>query len=108
MVNKKNNINVNNIIEKIRTLREFNKNIVPQKNEILPKKDSFKNALLYHNNFTMSQFLKIQLEQLKNKEKEYLNKQIIAIEKYNNFPAKLNSFTYLMKFGKKEKIIIFL
>ena len=78
IVNKQNNINVKNIIEKIRILREFNKNVVPQKKKIFPKKNSFKNALQYQNNFIISQFLKIQLEQLQNKEKEYLNKQIIT------------------------------
>ena len=78
IVNKQNNINVKNIIEKIRILREFNKNVVPQKKKIFPKKNSFKNALQYQNNFIISQFLKIQLEQLQNTEKEYLNKQIIT------------------------------
>lgn len=89
-VTQKNNIIVKNIIEKIRTLREFNKNIIPQRKRILHKKISIKNALDCEDNIIKSQLLKKQIKRFQNVEKEDLNDISKTKEKYNNFHTEKN------------------
>ena len=98
---QKNNITVKNIIEKIRTLREFNKNIIPQRKRILHKKNAAKNVLECKDNIIKSQLLKIQIKHLQNVEKEYLNDISKTQEKYNNFYYKEHPLIYHMKCLKK-------
>lgn len=101
LTTKQNNINVKNLIQKIRKLREFNKNDLPQKKLILRKKNSIQNIIKCEDNFTKSQFLKMQIRKLENVEKEYFNRLLKSQEKFNKLSVDENSFKYFMKCSKK-------
>ena len=98
---KQNNINAKNLIKQIRKLREFNKIVFPQKKVLLRKKNAFQNVAKRDVNSIKSQFLKMQIKQLENVEKEYFNRLIKSQEKFNKISAEENSFKYYMKYSKK-------
>ena len=76
--------NAKNIIEKIRILREYNKNIAPERKRILSKKNKIINTLACENNFQKTNLIKQEITKLEKEEKEYMDKLNTTKIKLNN------------------------
>ena len=89
---KKKDYNVKNIIEKIRILREYNKNIIPERKRILSKKNKIINTLACENNFQKTNLIKQEITKLEKEEKEYMDKLNITKIKLNNIDTNSKQF----------------
>ena len=88
----KDNKNAKMAIKKIKTLREYNKNIIHEKKKILNKNNDVINRLQYENNIKKVGILKTQLKELKTEENESRNELIRTKEKFMTFIHKDNKF----------------
>ena len=88
----KDNKNAKMAIKKIKTLREYNKNIIHEKKKMLYKNNNVINRLQYENNIKKVGILKTQLKELKTEENESRNELIRTKEKFMTFIHKDNKF----------------
>ena len=101
---QKNNSNVKRLIQKIRVLRAFNRNIVPQKKKIIDKNNNELNQKEIQKNKEITHSLKKQITKLQNEENEYVNKLNKTKAKLSNFDSEEKSYSnFNYKTYKKAK-----
>ena len=93
LIQQKNNNNVKHLIQKIRVLRAFNKNIVPQKKKNVYKNNIEKNMKEFEKNKEMTMSLKKQISKLQNKENEYVDKLNRTKAKLCNYDTEDKSYS---------------
>ena len=101
---QKNNSNVKRLIQKIRVLRAFNRNIVPQKKKIIDKNNNELNKKEIQKNKEITYSLKKQITKLQNEENEYIDKLNKTKAKLSNFDSEEKSYSnFNYKTYKKAK-----
>ena len=104
LIQQKNNSNVKHLIQKIRVLRAFNKNIVPQKKKNIYKNNIEKNMKEFEKNKEMTMLLKKQISKLQNKENEYVDKLNRTKAKLCNYDTEDKSYSnFTCKTYRKAK-----
>ena len=104
LIQQKNNNNVKHLIQKIRVLRAFNKNIVPQKKKNIYKNNIEKNMKEFEKNKEMTMLLKKQISKIQNKENEYADKLNRTKAKLCNFDTEDKSYSnFTCKTYRKAK-----
>ena len=101
---QKNNSNVKRLIQKIRVIRAFNRNIVPQKKKIIDKNNNELNKKEIQKNKEITYSLKKQITKLQNEENEYIDKLNKTKAKLSNFDSEEKSYSnFNYKTYKKAK-----
>ena len=100
---EKNNSNLKRLIQKIRVLRDFNRNSVPKKKKELNKNNNYIDMKEYEKNKEITNFLKKQIMLLKDEENEYANKLNKTKAKLHNFDSGEKIQITAMKSYKKGK-----
>ena len=104
LIQQKNNSNVKHLIQRIRVLRAFNKNIVPQKKKNIYKNNIEKNMKEFEKNKEMTMSLKKQISKLQNKENEYVDKLNRTKSKLCNYDTEDKSYSnFTCKTYRKAK-----
>ena len=101
-MNEKKNNNIRNQIEKIKMLRENNKNLHFKRKQKLNENYNDINEKKYENNIETTKLLKMQIKQLQNEEDEYLNKLNKTKERLNNYCS--TEKIYFGNIQKKKKL----
>ena len=96
--------NVKNLVEKIRILRKFNKNIAPQRKKKLNQNYQENNMLECEKNMEKTKLLKEQIARLQVEENEFIDKLNITKAKLNSFDSDDNGCFSFLKTEKKRKI----
>ena len=103
-INQQKYRNMKNLVEKIRILRNYNKNIVPQMKQKLIQNNQEINVLECEKNMEKTKLLKAQIEELQIEENEFMDKLSATKAKLYKFvPEEDRCFSFL-KSDKKGKI----
>ena len=96
-INKNKNNNIISKIEKIKALRENNRNIALNRKKILNKNYNELNEKKYERNVEKTNYMKMEMKQLQEEEEELINKLNQTREKLNTFNSTENIY-----FGAKK------
>lgn len=102
-IKEKNDSNVKRLIQKIRVLRAFNRNIIPQRAKNKNENNNKKNEKECKKNMEITNCLKKEILQLQSQENEYVNKLNKTKEKLFNFDSGEKNYLTVNKSYKKFK-----